>query len=332
MSARALRHRVEHACFRAARAGSSLLPERAALGCGEALGAAVGGLLRLRRADVHRHLGWAFPEATPSWRAAVARACYRHFGREAVATLRAARWSPEEIRARSTSAGFDDFRAAAEAGNGAVLLTGHLGNWELGGAAIAARGVPLDVVGKGMSNRRFQEDLFALRARLGLRVIEMGDASRHALRSLAAGRVVALLGDQSAHGGGVLVPFFGRPAVTARGPALFALRSGAPIFVGFALRDEGPEARYRMSLSRLSHTPSGDVERDVVALTEAYVRALEGAVKAAPEQYFWHHRRWKGAPPGEPSGATAEEPASEGPVITRRSDAPAPPPRTPPPP
>ncbi|HUF74769.1 MAG TPA: lysophospholipid acyltransferase family protein [Longimicrobiales bacterium] len=296
MSARALRHRIEHACFRAARAAWSHLPERTALGSGAALGALAGGALRFRRTDVDRHIGWAFPDASPSWRAALAGACYRHFGREAVATLRAAGWSPEEMRARTTFVGSEELRAAAEAGAGAVLLTGHLGNWEIGGAAIAARGVPLDVVGKGMSNRRFEKDLFALRERLGMRVIEMGDASRLALRSLAAGRVVALLGDQSAHGGGVLVPFFGREAVTARGPALFAVRSGAPVFVGFALRGKGPEARYRMTLEPLPHTPSGDVERDVLALTRAYTRALETAVKAAPEQYLWQHRRWKGAP------------------------------------
>lgn len=311
MSTPPLRHRLEHVAFRAARAAWSALPERVAMASGAALGAIVGSLLRFRRRDVDRHLTWAFPDRPPAWRARVARACYRHFGREAVATLRAGRWSAEELRERTRMVGLDDFRAAAAAGAGVVLLTGHLGNWELGGAAIAARDVPLDVVGKGMSNRRFQDDLFAQRERLGMRVIEMGEASRRALRSLAEGRVVALLGDQSAHGGGVLVPFFGRPAVTARGPALFAVRSGAPVFVAFALRDGGWPARYGIRFERLSLAPTGDVEEDVLALTRAYTRALEVAVQAAPEQYFWQHRRWKGAP--------AEEPVSDAQVTNRRS-------------
>jgi Kdo2-lipid IVA lauroyltransferase/acyltransferase len=296
--------------FKAARAGQALLPERAALGCGAALGALTGGLLRFRRAEVDRHLRWAFPDAPPAWRTSVARRCYRHFGREAVTMVRAARWSPSELRERTRVSGFEEFRAAALTGAGVVLLTGHLGNWELGGASIAARDVPLDVVGKGMSNRRFQDDLFALRARLGMRVIEMGEASRLALRSLSEGRVVAMLGDQSAHGGGVLVPFFGRPAMTARGPALFAVRSGAPVFVAFALRDDGSKARYRVGFERLRPAPSGDAEGDVLALTRAYTEALETAVRAAPEQYFWQHRRWKGAP--------SEEPASDAQVTKRR--------------
>jgi KDO2-lipid IV(A) lauroyltransferase len=206
--------------------------------------------------------------------------------------------------------GFDDFRAAVAAGDGVVLLTGHLGNWELGGAAIAARGVPLDVVGKGMSNPRFERDLFALRARLGMSVIEMGEAPRLALRSLAAGRVVALLGDQSAHGGGPLLPFFGRPAVTARGPALFAVRSGAPVFVAFALRDAGASPRYTVTFERLPLGATDDTETDILSLTRHYTGALEGAIRRAPAQYFWQHRRWKGAP--------AEEPASEAQVITGR--------------
>lgn len=323
MSARDLRHRLEHAGFRAARAAWSSLPEGLALRSGATIGGLTGSVLRVRRRDVDRHLEWAFPEQSRAWRSRVAAACYRHFGREAVATVRAARWSAREVRERTHASGFEEFSAAAEAGSGVVLLTGHLGNWELGGASIAARDVPLDVVGKGMSNRRFEKDIFALRERLGMRVIEMGAASKLALRSLAAGRVVALLGDQSAHGGGLVVPFFGRPAVTARGPAVFAVRSGAPVFVAFALREAGSEARYRVTFEPLTAAGSGVLEEDVRALTVAYGRALEKAVKAAPEQYFWQHRRWKGAP--------SEEPLSDGPVITRRPSSQAPPPPTTPP-
>jgi KDO2-lipid IV(A) lauroyltransferase len=310
VSARGIRHRLEHLGFRVAHRTWSLLPEGAASATGSALGVAAGSLLRIRRVDVDRHLAWAFPEHPAAWRARVARACYRHFGREAVATVRAARWSAAELRDRTRLVGFDALRAAAAAGGGVILLTGHLGNWELGGASVAARGLPLDVVGKGMSNPRFQDDLFTLRGRLGMRVIEMGEASRQALRSLAAGRVVALLGDQSAHGGGLAVPFFGRPAVTARGPALFAVRSGAPVFVGFALRDpRGPG--YSATLQRLEIAPSGDVERDVAALTRSYTSILQAAVESAPEQYFWQHRRWK--------GWSGEEPASDRQVTIQRA-------------
>jgi KDO2-lipid IV(A) lauroyltransferase len=290
-----LRHALEHAAFRVARTGASLVPESLADSMGAAVGRVAHGLLRIRHADVDRHLAWAFPDASAAWRRRTAIACYAHFGREAAVLLRSGTWTPETIRARTTVHGFEAFGEAVSAGGGVVLLTGHLGNWEMGGAAIAARGIALDVVGKGMSNRRFQEDLFATRARLGMRVIEMGDATKEAPRALAAGRVLAMLGDQQAHRGGILLPFFGRPASTSRGAALFALRADVPVFVAFCLREEGRVPRYRLEFAPLSIAGAGDTEGDVVALLTAYGQALEEAIRRAPHQYFWHHRRWKGA-------------------------------------
>jgi KDO2-lipid IV(A) lauroyltransferase len=283
----------------------SLLPEAAALRLGSAMGGFVGSVLRIRRREVDRHLGWAFPDQPAAWRRRVARASYAHLGREATVIFRGGGWTAERVLARTTVVGFEAFREVAAAGAGLVLLTGHLGNWEIGGASIAARGVELDVVGKGMANRGFQASLFAMRERLGMRVIEMSDAPKEALRSLGRGRVVALLGDQHAHGGGMLVPFFGRPAATVRGPARFAARTGAPVWIAFATRDAGSAQRYTVTFEPLPFLATGHPEDDAAKLMSAYARELEEAVRAAPEQYFWHHRRWKGQP-GE------EEPASEG--------------------
>jgi KDO2-lipid IV(A) lauroyltransferase len=216
--------------------------------------------------------------------------------------LRAGGWSAERVLERTTVVGFEAFREAAGSGTGLLLLTGHLGNWEIGGAAIAARGVPFDVVGKGMSNRGFQADLFASRERFGMRVIEMGDAAREASRSLRQGRVVALLGDQHAHVGGVTLPFFGRAASTTRGPALLVAGTGAAVWVAFALRDPGSAQRYTVTFEPLRFTPTERPEEDVATLMGSYSRVLEEAIRAAPEQYFWQHRRWK-QPPGEEPGS-----------------------------
>jgi len=264
------------------------------------MGIGVGSVLRIRRGDVDRHLGWAFPGRSAEWRGRVARASYAHFGREAVVMFRAGGWSAERVLERTEMVGFEPFREAAESGSGLVLLTGHIGNWEIGGAAIAARGMPFDVVGKGMSNRSFQADLFAARERFGMRVIEMGDAGRAASRSLRQGRVVALLGDQHAHSGGIPLPFFGRPAQTTRGPALLVGGTGAPVWVAFATRDPGPSQRYTVTFQPLHFSPTGRVEEDAETLMAAYASVLEEAIRATPEQYFWHHRRWKKRPDEEP--------------------------------
>src|SRR5690606_25562782 len=200
----------------------------------------------------------------------------------------------------TTVEGLDALRAAVERSGGALVLTGHLGNWEVGGAAVAARGLPIDVVAKGMANRRFQDELFAVRERLGMRVVEMRDAPREVLRALRGGRVAAIVGDQNAHRNAVFVPFFGRGAATARGPALFAIRTGVPVFVGFAIREPGGIQRYSIVLEPLAFEPTGDASRDVTGFASAYMAAVENAVRAHPEQHFWQHKRWKARPPQEP--------------------------------
>ncbi len=271
-----LRHRVEYRAYRVARAVLSILPEGVAVRVGALTGLLAGSLFRLRRHEVDEHLSFVFPDESPSWRRRVARGSYQHLGREAVMLFRMTRWSPSEVKDRIRFVDFDAVREAADQEKGVVLLTAHLGNWEMAGAGIAASGFPLDVVGKGMANRRFEADLFEAREQLGMRVIEMGDAPRGVLRSLGRGRVAALLGDQNAHKHGVFLPFFGRSAATARGPAIFALRRGAPVFVGFAIRGTGWDQRYTLAARRLAFEVSGELEEDIRRLLLAYHHDLRG--------------------------------------------------------
>lgn len=295
-----LRHRIEYAGYRAARAVLGVLPEALAVRLAAGVGWVAGVVFRIRRRDVDEHLRIAFPHRDAPWRRRVARQSYVHLAREAVVTFRMHRWSAAEVRRRVRLIGFEGVTEAFEEDGGVVLLTAHLGNWEIAGACIAAAGLPIDVVGKGMANRRFERDLFATRERLGMRVIEMGDAPRGVLRSLRDGRLAALLGDQNARHNGIFLPFFGREASTPRGPAIFALRREAPVFVGFAIRDPGWGQHYTVEARRLTFERTGQLEHDTRALLLAYHAILEEAIVSAPEQYFWHHRRWKTRPPVEP--------------------------------
>ena len=301
VSGRRVGHALEYAGFRAARSVGRLLPEGLVLRVAAVLGWIAGAALRVRRRDVDRHLALAFPDRSRRWRRRVARASYVHLAREAATVFRMAGWGPERILARVSVRGLSELRQATQEATGALLLTGHIGNWELAGSAVAAAGVPLDVVGKGMANRRFEADLFQTREQLGMRVIDMTAAHKGVLRALREGRVVAMLADQNAHRSGVFVPFFGKAAATARGPALFAIRTGAPVFLGISVREPGWRQRYTVTLTRMSFRPTGDVEADTRALLTEYAAALEAAIREAPGQYFWQHKRWKTRPPGEPA-------------------------------
>ena len=167
----------------------------------------------------------------------------------------------------------------------------------------AETGVPLDIIVQRQRNPLFDSDLNRNRTRLGLGLIMRGDAPKETLRALRKGRVVGIAGDQNLRRGSVFVDFFGKKAATARGAALFALRSGAPVFHAVSRRLDGSPARYRWSIESVDFTPTGDMERDIFLLTQAHTRHLEREIVRTPDQYLWQHRRWKTRPPGE------EEPA-----------------------
>ena len=195
--------------------------------------------------------------------------------------------------------GWPIVEGAMAQGRGLIFVTGHLGNWELAGSYVAARGVPLDVVARRMSNPLFDAYLRATRQRMGMAVVYDREAVRRTKRALEAGRAVAFLADQGVkHLASTFVPFFGRPAKTPRGPAVFALRWGVPLVFGAALRQ--PSGCYRFVFERVAVEETGDRERDVDRVVARYTEVLERWVRAAPEQYFWHHRRWRRQPPDTP--------------------------------
>ncbi len=289
-------HRFEHFVVGALGLGARILPEPVALFLGGVLGWMAGTVVRLRRRVVDENLKRAFPLQSAGWRAAVARGSYFHLGREAVTLLRFGAMGVREVRERTRTEGFETVRSLLERGEGLIMVSGHFGNWEIGGAAVAVRNIPLDVVAVRQTNPLFDRRVVRTRERLGMRVIEKKRAPAEVLRTLRRGGAVALVADQNVRRGGIFVDFFGVPASTARGPALFALRTGAPIVVAFAFRLPGARARYRLRFEPLEIERTGEQEVDAGRLTRAFLQALEEAIREAPEQYFWLHRRWKTRP------------------------------------
>ena len=269
-----------------------------------ALGARLGALgfrpLGIRRDMVERYIAAAFPGLDRAEVVRIARASYEHLGRMTVETAllpSVGRDGVLELMERTE--GFGLVEAAMQAGRGLILVTGHLGNWELGGAYLAARGIPLDVIVRGQANPLFERYLNATRERLGMTVVHDAEAVRRTPRALRDGRAVAFLADQGVLGlASTFVPFFGRPAKTPRGPAVFALRLRPAVLFTVPLRL--PNGRFRMIFEPVPITETGDRERDVDAIVATYTRVLERWVREAPEQYLWQHRRWRRQPPDTP--------------------------------
>jgi KDO2-lipid IV(A) lauroyltransferase len=290
-------HRVEYALAHSLEAAVSALPENAAHAFGRSVG---GGLHRLgiRRETVESNLRLAFPDRDDAWIRETMAKSYRHLGREAAAMMRMSKLRAQEVIDRTDTIGWNELEAALSVGKGVLLVTGHYGNWEIAAAAVAARGVPIAAIVRRQGNRLVDERLQDLRRSLGVETIYQGQAPSRVPRILRANGVVGIVGDQDARRSGVFVPFFGHPASTHRGPALFALRLGAPVFSCIARRMPGDEIRYEVAGERVDVNVTGVLDDDIYRLTAELALRLERQIRLAPEQYFWFHRRWKTAERG----------------------------------
>lgn len=286
--------------MRAFAAMLGLLSWRAATNLAGSIGTLFYSPLGIRRRVAEKQIAAAFPEFSSREVKRVARESYRHLGRVAAETALFSRLDGPGILAHMEGIdGLELFVQQRAEGRGAIVLTGHVGNWEIGGAAVAASGVPIDVVVRLMGNPLFDGYLTATRSRLGMTVVRDRDAVRHTARALRDGHVMAFLIDQSGlHIASTFVPFFGRPAKTPRGPAVLALRLAVPIFFGVSIRQS--DGRYHMDIREIVTERTGDTDRDVDAILNEYSRMLEHYVRESPEQYFWQHRRWKRQPAHTP--------------------------------
>ncbi len=294
-------HRLEYGALRALGALLAPLGWRRA----SAFGAFVGGLgwwpLRLRADRVARTIRACFPEFTEAQVRATARASYRGLGRVTIEAMVLSRGDREAVLGAFVApVGFERLQHAVMQGRGVVLVSGHLGNWELSAAYMAARGIPVDAIAMHMANPLSDAFFRRTRERFGVQVIFDDEAVRRIPRAFKDGRAVGFLSDQAGKGlASTFVPFFGRPARTPRGAAVFALRSDLPVIFLVAIRQ--PDGRYQCHFEDVPLERTGDRERDVDALVLSYTQVLERYVRRYPEQYFWQHRRWKGQPADTPA-------------------------------
>lgn len=295
-----MRHRVQYAALRGVLGAFGRLGFRRASDLGARIGTLGHRPLGIRRTVVERQIAAAFPEWDAARVSATARATYENLGRTTIEAAVLSRYGNNKIlELFDEPEGWPLIERAAKQGRGIILVAGHLGSWELGGAYLAARGLDFEVVARQMENPLFDAYLTRTRNRIGMKVIYDGDAVRRVPRALRNNAVVGFLMDQGAAGlASTWVPFFGRYAKTPRGPAVFALRLKTPVFFVAPLRK--PDGRFMLGIEEVPVSETGDKNADVDRIVADYTAVLERWVRRAPEQYFWHHRRWKHQQPDTP--------------------------------
>jgi KDO2-lipid IV(A) lauroyltransferase len=277
------------------------LPLKATLGLGAGLGLLVYGL-GIRRGVALSNLERVFPERQQRWRKAIAGSLYRNLGRNLAELLRFPAMSRTEVLNAVEFRGLEHFEEARKGGRGALLVTAHFGNWELYGAAIACAGYPLSMVVYPQHNRRVDEQLNRLRRGKGSEIIYKRDAAREIFRALRQNRFVAVLIDQDAGSDGIFCDFLGHPASTARGPALLAYKSGAPLIPGAIVR-KSQGGHLGLIHGIIRPNCGAPAESEVRRVTSELNSIISGYVMEHPDHWYWVHRRWKTRPPA-PSGKT----------------------------
>ena len=184
-------------------------------------------------------------------------------------------------------------------GQGLITVSGHLGNWELQGAAAAtAISGPFTVAAVQQSNPYIDRFITQRRNDMGMQVAGTKEAMKHLVRALKNKQAIGLVADQNAGVDAVFVDFFGKIAATHPGPAKLALKFNAPLLVGAAIRT-GP-GQFKVLAEKVEILAGDTVE----TLTQRHVKILESFIRQYPEQYFWLHRRWKTRPKVERTKAS----------------------------
>jgi KDO2-lipid IV(A) lauroyltransferase len=256
---------------------------------------------RLRRAgDLNLRL--AFPGKTAAERQLILRKLYRNLGWLLAEFCQMPRYTQAMTERFIRYDGLDHYLAARDEGKGVLILTGHLGAWELSSFYHSLMGYPMSVVIRRLDNPLVDNLVNRIRCLHGNRVLHKDDFARGLLASMRRGETVGILMDTNmTPPQGTFVDFFGYPACTGSGLARVAMKTGARVLPGFLLWEESTQQYVLRFGAPLALACSDNTEADAVANTALFTKVIEDYIRQYPDQWLWVHRRWKTRPQGESS-------------------------------
>ncbi len=272
---------------------SLLVPYHVGVRSGGLLGFIAYYLLPRERKRAVSHLTLAFPDKDRSWIRHTARNCFIHLGK---GMLEVMLMTPRRLEQVIEFSGEEALHNAINIGKGVIYVTGHIGNWEIMGHAVAAR-YNLSVIAAPIEPEQVNDMIVGLRAGMGVRTIlrSRPGASRELVRVFKENRIMGILIDQDTDVESAFVDFMARPAWTPTAAASMALKFGAPVIFGYIQRNR--DNRHTIFIEgpfELVHT--GDREKDIITITAMLTKKIEDAIRRNPEQWVWMHRRWRRQP------------------------------------
>jgi KDO2-lipid IV(A) lauroyltransferase len=221
-----------------------------------------------------------------------ARGVFKNFAKYLVDFFRFARIDKAYIDRRIKLEGLERIDAALRRGKGAIMLSAHIGNWELGAAALSLSGYPINAVVLTHQNKMINDFFTRQRLKGKMRPIEIGATLKACYRALKGNGLLALLGDRDFTKNGLHVDFFGKTALIPKGPAVFAYREGAAILPTFMVRE--PDDTFRLFIDEpLYADPQQDEESAVTGLAKRYLISIESCVRKYPSQWYVFRDLWE---------------------------------------
>jgi KDO2-lipid IV(A) lauroyltransferase len=264
-----------------------------ALLLGRILGSAAYAMDTSHRRIVRRNLRFAFPDWTGEQIRQTTRHVFHHLGVTLVEVCQLAAASRDDLTARVKVVGPELWQQALDGDRGLIIVSAHLGNWEVGMQYAACfMQKPTLGIAKRIRFQPLNQWVHKLRTRFGNKIIYKKGALPDMRRALRGGGVVAMLVDQSRRLEGVDVNFFGHKVPTTPAAAFLAIRCKSPVLPIFCIREADGQLTIHVD-APLNFEWTGDLHADVQSNTQLITDAVERAVRQYPEQWFWVHKRWK---------------------------------------
>ena len=224
----------------------------------------------------------------------LARKVFRNFGLYLVDFFRMENLSKEDIQKRVKVEGIENIDGILKQNKGGIILTCHIGNWEMGGVVMAMLGYDISAVALNHKHKNINDFFIKQREEKGLKVIPINHIMKRCVSALRRKGLLALAGDRDFTNNGVVMDFFGMPTSIPKGLAMFALKTDSPVIPGFLIRRD--TFNYNLIFDHpidLKETPGMDKEEVIKEANKKFVASMEKYIRAYPDQWLIFRKFWE---------------------------------------
>lgn len=254
-----------------------------------------GSLIRYHRQDAINALRDSLPEKSEKERRYILESMYRNLGMNIVEEFRLPHITEEELQRIIRWEGEQNARNVLAAGKGMIVLSAHVGNWDILCTIAPKFDFPATIITKNIKNESLNRFWMESRSRFGLKFVPAHNSYRQCLAALRKNEIVGFILDQNMiNTEGIFVDFFGKPACTSPGLAYMAAQSGAAVVPVFIVR--GDNGVHTVKMLPAIPPPPDRKPGTISDYTQRYTKVIESAVREHPDQWIWIHRRWRTKP------------------------------------